>query len=284
MDKQKTLRTLIREKTKEEMVNSFGSVRAGILAIIYASTVGFSRWFILGRNSATNYFLELIIDSVVVGGLFYIGLYVVNRFRAPYLVGQDLLGKNIMLEGLLESKELNLFVEQSSSTQSNEQGDIILYLLIDVVNQERRKIVELDAHLTRIDQWTKQLQDGTVNDISTSYMGRLQWDDGSYQVELKPDFPELKKLRIATLNCMSQEFKFIHKNLSRTRPHQQNARYRITINLKGKLEDDPDYRFYKYITEFLCSPQNSILDYRPEADGFPNLPDELKDMLINAAT
>jgi hypothetical protein len=180
---------------------------------------------------------------------------------------------------------LPLYVDKGRHISvSNDNGDIILYLMVDVVNQSNRKIIELDAHPSIIDQWTEELPDNRTisNGISTTDMKRLRWEDSSYQIELKPGISELKKLKIAVLNCMSQEFEFIHEGVSNKFSHfQQNAIYRIAISFKGKLEgNDPDYKYFDFATEFVSSPQNCILDFLPSAADFPSFPEGLKGKLL----
>ena len=183
-----------------------------------------------------------------------------------------------------EKQELNLLVESDTIAQGNDAGGIILHFVLDIINGTDRKIIELDAHLSLIDQWTVDHPDDrhVSNAISTPLRKRLQWEDNSYQIDLKPGFDELKKLKIATLNCTSKKFSFLHEGEIIENPViQQDAIYRTTIIFKGKIEGDaPDYKYFEHKTEFVCSPQHCILDASEEAIENHNLPEGLKRKLI----
>jgi len=174
--------------------------------------------------------------------------------------------------------KINLFVEQGRHiTQSNEQGDMVLYLVIDVVNQEKRKIIELEAHLSTIYQWTEKHPDDRSVCNDHSKKRPLAWTDGVYKIEIPPGFPETK-LKIAVLNCMTKGFAFMHPD--KMSSLELDSIYFFRLQFRGKLEgDNPDYKYFDFETEFVCSPQNCILDYLPEAATFPNFPEGLKGKL-----
>lgn len=174
--------------------------------------------------------------------------------------------------------KLNLFVEQGGHiTQSNEQGDIILCLAIDVVNLEKRKIIELEAHLSTIYQWSEALPDNRSVCIDHSKTRPLAWTDEIYKIDLPPGFPETK-LKIALLNCMTKSFAFMHPD--KMNSLELDSIYYFRLQFRGKLEgNEPDYKYFDFETEFVCSPQNCILDYLPEAAAFPNFPKGLKGKL-----
>jgi len=182
----------------------------------------------------------------------------------------------------IENTKLNLSVEGGTISKSGEQGGIVLYFVLDVINNGDRKIIELDAHPSRIDQITPILPENTINGISTLHMKRCQWEDRSYEVELKPGISELKKIRISMLDCSNEQFTFIHEGESRNSLHlQQNALYKVSISFKGKLEgSNPDYKYFHYETEFICSPRNCILDSVLEALQNPNIPKDLKRKIV----
>ena len=275
----------------KKCLSKFWTIFAGVAAVVIAFAVIDSGGMISYYCVTDNQFFGLYLKSyalcsvgVTLGYILTITLGVMLFLFvvcAPFDLCKNKKKKRIP-EG--EDSKLNLFAHQGGHLfKSNEQGESILYLTVDFVNRGNRKIIELDAHLSRIYQWTKDHpDDGTIcNAISTPLRKRLRWENGSYQIELKPGFSELQKVKIATLNLTRQNFTFIHEGMPLGNPQlQQDAIYGFAVVLKGKLEgDNLDYIFFDFETEFVCSPENSMLDYLPDAAQFPNFPEELKGKL-----
>jgi len=271
MDKRKVFNSLIREKTKEQMEEMFGSRKAQLRSAFGAILVGFAKLFIFGKSTAMNYFIELGISSLLVGGLWYIVYWFFSRFRAPYLVGQEL---------VTDKKEMNLFVEHGNAIyEKTDSADLIPCLVIDLVNFEGKKIVELEAFLTTVYQWTDEHPDRSVCN-SQSGTRRLLWINEKEKIDLTPLFPETK-LKIASLNCMSKEFRFLTPDKMNLQSLQKSSIYRFGVLFKGKLEgNDTEYKFFKYEAEFVCSPNDCIIDFLPAAVSFPNFPQSLKGKLV----
>jgi hypothetical protein len=274
MDKRKVFNSLIREKTKEQMEEMFGSRKAQLRSVLGAILVGFAKLVIFGKSTAMNYFIELAISSLLVGGLWYISYWIFSRFRAPYLVGQGLVTDN---------KEIKLFVEHGNTVYEKTDGtDLIPCLVLDLVNFEGKKIVELEAFLTTVLQWTDEHPDRSICN-SQSGTRRLLWSGEKEKIDLTPLFPETK-LKIASLNCSSKEFRFLTLDKMNEQSLQKSAIYRFGVLFKGKLEgSDTEYKFFKYEAEFVCSPNDCIIDYLPAASAFPNFPQSLKSKLVATA-
>jgi hypothetical protein len=90
MDEGRIFRARVWKKFWDETEKLFGTRLALLVVSIYSVTVGIARYYILGRSSALNFFLDLFVDSVLVGVLFIIFLSVINILRAPYLAGKEL--------------------------------------------------------------------------------------------------------------------------------------------------------------------------------------------------
>jgi hypothetical protein len=253
----------------------FNLIGIVILYLYYALVV--NKQYAIENTFQTVAGLLAIEFFLGIGYVLYLAFY-----KIPDDINKEKDQKIQELEIAEGKQELNLFVTQGGHIYlpSEEAGELIPCLVLDVVNLGDRKIIELDAHLSAIDQWTEEHPDdrNISNAISTPTRKRLQWDNGRYQIELKPGFSELKKLKLAMLNCWSQEFAFIHEGRSIRNPFlQQDAIYRFTVVFKGKLEgDDLDYKYFVFETEFVCSPQNCILDYLPRAATDPKFPNSLK--------
>jgi hypothetical protein len=90
MDEGRIFRARVWKKFWDETEKLFGTRLALLVVSVYSVTVGFARYYILGRSSAMNFFLDLLIDSVLVGVPFILFLSMVNILRAPYLAGKEL--------------------------------------------------------------------------------------------------------------------------------------------------------------------------------------------------
>lgn len=175
---------------------------------------------------------------------------------------------------------LNLYVDTGNHIYPNKDAEeFVLELTINVINQETQKIVDLEAHLESID-WLTEENTGVWHHLPFIRKNRLEWEDGSYQIVLRPGIQDLKQLKIAILNCTKLEFKFAHEDLPRIFKYfQGNAIYRIRIKFNGKLEGNPEYKYCYDEKEFICVPQQCKLDFLPNAAKFPELPEKFKKML-----
>src|SRR5258706_14747600 len=90
MDDNKAFKARVWEKFMEEMGKFFGTRLAFLIVFFYSIMVGLARYYILGRNSAMNFFLDLFIDSLLVGVPYLILLCIITILRAPYLAGKEL--------------------------------------------------------------------------------------------------------------------------------------------------------------------------------------------------
>lgn len=88
MKKRKSFKRRVFETTTKETV---GSIRTALYTVASAIVVTVARLYILGRNSATNYFQEFIVDFVITGLLFTVVWFIFYLiFIAPYKVGKEL--------------------------------------------------------------------------------------------------------------------------------------------------------------------------------------------------
>jgi len=164
-------------------------------------------------------------------------------------------------------EQLDLWVDHGRHIYPN-QGpeEFVMCLTVNVISGETQKILDLEAHLASID-WLTEKGSNVWHHLPFVRNNRLEWEDGSYQVELKPGINELKQLKIAILNCTTREFRFAHEDLPRKFPyHQGNATYSIRIRFSGKSEGNPIYKSHEYETEFICVPEESKLEFLQKAE------------------
>ena len=129
-------------------------------------------------------------------------------------------------------------------------------LKLDVINNELKKIVELEAYLTRVDQITEDLPEDWyfTNSITSFRTQKLEWKNKKYLVDLTSGFPE-SFVKIVSLDCSIPKVTFINDGRPFSNPIlQKDALYSIRVHFKGKLEGETDYRFFDYETIFACSP------------------------------
>jgi hypothetical protein len=257
---------------------------------LFVATVGSAIVsFAIGGNAMTN----MIVAAVTAGvwALIWLGVFLWYWTHVPVIVHNkqedeiDKLQKlnkekdteTQELEEKFSVKELQLYVNHGRNFFET-VGEVFpkMYLMIDVVNLETRKIVDLEAYLTSVEQITEELPDNKSFSISFR-TERLQWKDGNYIINLIPSWPETP-LKIASLDFSNSTFMFIHEgDHNKLLPSlQKDALYKIRIGFKGKLDGDPEYRFCKYDTEFVCLLHKSGLHYLPEAANLPDLPEGLK--------
>lgn len=155
-------------------------------------------------------------------------------------------------------------------------------LTFDVINNETRKILDLEAYFVLIHQSTESQPDdwSITNSLLHFRASRLEWKDGKYSIDIVPGFPE-SHLRIVGLDMASSEVAFIHEGRSKNLPSlQQDAMYKIVVEFKGKLDgNDPEYRFFQHKTYFVCSPKNSQIGGWVKERNNPNLPDWLRNRI-----
>lgn len=275
MEKRYTLEIWKRIKRRIEM--RFGTRRATIISIaiplilnVIAYVVFYRLWDL---NTANQQILGFFIGTILVEAAL-LGAFIFSwRF---YDVPEEIYSEQGKFIESLASEQLNLFVSQGGHIFENASDGIPrIYLLLDVVNMETRKIIDVEARFTQIDQWTeKHPDDRTESNGYFSYRTqRLQWQNGSSVIDLTPGFPETK-LKIAVLYCYVPEFMFIHEGVLKPLPElQTNSLFRVVIELKGKLEGpDPSYKFFHHEVEFICLPKDCKLDFLPEAAKFPDIP------------
>ena len=115
-----------------------------------------------GRDFANQQLIQWLPEILLLdlGGMIFAFVYI-----AWYKIPKDIHDE----EGESAKQELNLLVESDTIAQGNEQGGIILFFMLNVINGTDRKIVELNAHLSIIDQWTVDHPDDrhVSNAIST---------------------------------------------------------------------------------------------------------------------
>ena len=137
----------------------------------------------------------------------------------------------------------------------------------------------MDAHLESID-WLTEESTEIWHHLPFIRKNRLEWEDTKLSNCVEAGVQDLKQLKIAILNCTKLEFKFTHEELPREFKYfQGNARYRIRIKFNGKLDGNPDYKYFSYEIEFICVPQQCKLDFLPNAAKFPELPEKFKKVL-----
>lgn len=183
------------------------------------------------------------------------------------------------LDAIIQSKTLNLMVEPGNNIVVDVGGGIPkVTLKLDVINEENKKLVELEAYLTTVDQITEELPDdwSFTNSITSFRAQRLEWKDKKYLIDLPPGFPE-SFIKIVSLDCSIPKVTFINEGYPITNPVlQKDALYNIKIQFRGKLEGETDYRFFGYETMFACAPNRSQIGFLPREKENPNLPDWLR--------
>jgi hypothetical protein len=178
----------------------------------------------------------------------------------------------------LQRKTLNLYVDHGRNINIDVGGGVPrVTLTIDVINNEPRKIVDLEAYVMSIDQLTEELPDDWSFTISISSFRakRMEWKDKKYIIDLTPGFPETF-VKIVYLDCSNSEVMFINEQMRKIPDLSRSALYKIRIEFKGKLEgENPDYRFFDYVTMFYCEPSSSQIGYVSDEVDNPNLSDWL---------
>jgi hypothetical protein len=276
----------IGKRIKQKIEIRFGTRRAIIITITAALIINVIAYIVFrhlwGVNTANQQIFWDVITTVLLAALvFGVSLFFWRFFDIPEEIYND---QNKLLE-VTQSSDLNLIVSHGSNIIENAGvGNPHIYLTIDVVNKELRKVVDLEARFVTIYQWTeKHPDDRSKSNCYLSFRSKnLQWQDRKYMINLTPGFPETK-LKIAMLNCANSEFYFIHEVLTKQVPELQvNSLYKVVIEFKGRLDgDDPTYKFFHYDVEFMCLPNNCILEFLPEAESIPDIPEGLKGKLIH---
>jgi Ca2+/Na+ antiporter len=283
MDEENTTEISFKEYHKMVLLQALGKLqgkRDVLISLAVALFVGIVWWV---TKKGTDNLLTAILSALffciayIVIYLFYLRKEYVSIYNSQQKKIGD---KNLELENYQTKQKLNLIVNHGESIFSGSLKDLPrITLIIDVENKETKEILNLEAHLIKINQITEDLPDDERYVHSVRYMDikRLQWSNNKYIINLKPGLPKTS-LKISELNCNNKEFMFIHEGQLEIIPNlQQDALYRIEIDFKGKLEGiDTDYKFFRYETEFICLPYWNQTFYLTEAVDFPYLPNWLK--------
>lgn len=254
--------------------------------------------FTIGAPFLYLYFNEVVIAienlrelavAVFIGLFWYIFIAVITYIGANiklYDKQKQLIQKKAgdinKLEDILQSKTLNLMVEPGNDIVVDVGGGVPnVTLKLDVINKELKKIVEMEAYLTRVDQITEELPEdwSFTNSITSFRTQKLEWKNKKYLVDLTPGFPE-SFIKIVSLDCSIPKVTFINDGYPVTIPVlQKDALYNIKVHFKGKLEGETNYRFFDYETVFACAPRNSQIDFLLRGKDNPNMPDWLRERM-----
>lgn len=180
------------------------------------------------------------------------------------------------------SEQLKLWIDEPANLIYDNWGaepPFKICLPLNVISGEKQKIIDLEAHLLSVDYLTEDQTDAW-NHNPYIEKTRLEWEGGDFQIELKPGIQELKKLRIAVLNCSNREFKFSHENNDRIFPYYQvNAIYKIEVGFQGRLEGSYNYQSFSTVVDFVCVPLECVLDFLPGMATSSKLPTVFRQIL-----
>lgn len=182
------------------------------------------------------------------------------------------------LESSKSNNVFNLFVGSGTDiTTPTNDGGFSITLSLDVINKESKKIVDLEAYLTSIIQYTKPNNAKSLppNGFTSFRSSRLEWKDGKYVINLAPGFPE-SFIKIVTLFVTHPAVAFVNESPPMAvMLFQEDAFYEIEVKFRGRLDGETDYKFFYYKTSFVCAPRRSQIGFLESEKRNPNLPDWL---------
>lgn len=189
--------------------------------------------------------------------------------------------QKLELDKLESTKSNNIFkLFVSSGTDiitPGINGEFNVTLTLDVINKESKKIVDLEAYVTSIIQYTEPNKSKALppNSFTTFRSSRLEWKDGNYVIDLAPGFPE-SFIKIVTLYVFRPIVAFENENPPRAvMLFQEDAFYTIEVKFRGRLDGETDYKFFYYKTSFISAPRRSQIGFLESERRNPNLPNWL---------
>ncbi|MEW6029255.1 MAG: hypothetical protein ACOYZ8_05465 [Chloroflexota bacterium] len=246
------LRAVINKAVRETQRQFGGNVRKFMLAVALIITVAISRYFILGRSSAMNFLAELVVDSILVGGMFLFVLFLLNLLRAPRLIyyeqqnGTKVLEERIdELDKIIKRELVKASVNFEVYPRSSEG-----YASIKIFNNESRDLtgcyVKLEEVFVTAYVPNDIVYDGLEAINPNNYF--ISWAGGGggngYTTIERKNYSVLNVAKV--VRSENWWFAFLFHKGEEKRLHRQGD-YKIKISFRGLLDGKPiepvEYRF-----------------------------------------